>query len=78
MLKLDFIPQIMNSIDRYQKEKNEEIIRLIKDELSEKITTKLVGLRAKNYSYLIDDNSEDKKAKDTETNVINLKIIKTA
>ena len=50
MLKLDFIPQIMNSIDRYQKEKNEEIIRLIKDELSEKITTKLVGLRAKNYS----------------------------
>ena len=68
----------MNSIDRYQKEKNEEIIRLIKDELSEKITTKLVGLRAKNYSYLIDDNSEDKKAKDTKTNVINLKIIKTA
>ena len=42
------------------------------------MTTKLVGLRAKNYSYLIDDNSEDKKAKDTETNVINLKIIKTA
>ena len=78
MLKLDFIPQIMNSIDRYQKEKNEEIIRLIKDELSEKITTKLVGLRAKNYSQLIDDNSEDKKAKDTKTNVINLKIIKTA
>ena len=68
----------MNSIDRYQKEKNEEIIRLIKDELSEKITTKLVGLRAKNYSYSIDDNSEDKKAKDTKTNVINLKIIKTA
>ena len=68
----------MNSIDRYQKEKNEEIIRLIKDELSEKITTKLAGLRAKNYSYLIDDNSEDKKAKDTKTNVINLKIIKTA
>ena len=78
MLKLDFIPQIMNSIDRYQKEKNEEIIRLIKDELSEKITTKLVGLRAKNYSYLIDDNSEDKKAKDTKTSVINLKIIQTA
>ena len=75
---MDTDSQIMNSIDRYQKEKNEEIIRLIKDELSEKITTKLVGLRAKNYSYLIDDNSEDKKAKDTKTNVINLKIIKTA
>ena len=63
----------MNSIDRYQKEKNEEIIRLIKDELSEKITTKLVGLRAKNYSYLIDDNSEDKKAKDTKKCVIKRK-----
>ena len=42
------------------------------------MTTKLVGLRAKNYSYLIDDNSEDKKAKDTKTSVINLKIIQTA
>ena len=27
--------------------------------------TKFVGLRAKTYSYLIDDSSEDKKAKDT-------------
>ena len=27
--------------------------------------TKFVGLRAKTYSYLIDDNSEDKKTKDT-------------
>ena len=27
--------------------------------------TKFVGLRAKTYSYLIDDDSEDKKAKST-------------
>ena len=27
--------------------------------------TKLAGLRAKTYSYLIDDRSEDKKAKHT-------------
>ena len=27
--------------------------------------TKFVGLRAKTYSYLIDDSSEDKKTKDT-------------
>ena len=27
--------------------------------------TKLVGLRAKTYSYLIDEGSEDKKAKGT-------------
>ena len=26
---------------------------------------KFVGLRAKHYSYLIDDGSKDKKAKDT-------------
>ena len=37
----------------------------MKDELGKKIMTKLVGLRAKTYSYLIDDGSEDKKAKGT-------------
>ena len=36
----------------------------MKDELGRKIMTKLVGLRAKTYIYLIDDGSEDKKAKD--------------
>ena len=37
----------------------------MKDELGRKLMTKLVGLRAKTYSYLIDDGSEDKKAKGT-------------
>ena len=37
----------------------------MKDELGRKIMTELVGLRAKTYSYLIDDGSEDKKAKGT-------------
>ena len=32
--------------------------------------TKFVGLRAKTYSYLIDDSSEDKKAKGTKKCVI--------
>ena len=32
---------------------------------------KLIGLRTKTYSYLIDDSSEDKKAKDTKKCFIN-------
>ena len=43
--------------------------------------TKFVELRAKTYSYLIDDSNEDKKVKDTKKCVIkktlNLQIIKT-
>ena len=48
----------------------------------EKIITEFVRLRAKVYSYLIDDGSEDKKAKCTKKCMIkrkiNLKIVKTA
>ena len=36
--------------------------------------TKFVGLRAKTYSYLIHDDSEDKKAKGTEKWVIKGKL----
>ena len=43
--------------------KTKKLIGLMKDELSEKILTKLVGLRAKSYSYLIDDSSENKKGR---------------
>ena len=46
----------------------------MKDELGRKIMTKFVGLRAKTYSYLIDDSSEDKKAKDTKMCVIKRKL----
>ena len=46
----------------------------MKDELGRKIKTKFVGLRAKMYSYLIDDGSEDKNAKGFKNFVIkNLK-----
>ena len=47
------------------KEKHKKVIGLMKDELREKIMTMTVfaGLRAKSYSYLLDDGSEDKKSK---------------
>ena len=45
------------------KGKNKKVIVLMKDELREKIMTKFVRLRAKAYSYLIDDGSEDKNEK---------------
>ena len=61
MLKLDLILQIMNWVGCYQKEKMK--IRLMKEKLGWKIMTKKVELKAKSYSYLIDDGSEDKVAK---------------
>ena len=47
------------------KAKNKKVIRLINDKLSGKIMNKFLGLRAKTYSYLKDNNDEDKKAKGT-------------
>ena len=37
--------------------KNQKDIGLMKDELGGKIMTKIVGLRAMNYSYLMDDDN---------------------
>ena len=63
-----------NSIDRsLPKGKNKKLIGLIKDELGGKILIKFVKLRAKTYSYLMDDDSEDKKAKGTKKFVIKRK-----
>ena len=44
----------------------------MKDELGGKIRTKFVGLRAKPYSYLIDDSSEDKRQKAQKGKIIKL------
>ena len=55
------------------KGKNKKVIELMKDQLGRKIMTKFVGLRAKTYSYLIDDGSENK-AKGTKMCVIKIKI----
>ena len=46
----------------------------MKDELGGKIMIEFGELRAKTYRYLIDDGSEDKKAKDTKKCVIKRKL----
>ena len=46
----------------------------MKGELGKKIMVKFVRLRGKTYSYLINDSSEDKKAKDTKKCVIKRKL----
>ena len=45
----------------------------MKDELGGQIMEKFVGLRAKTYSYLWDNNDEDKRAKGTKRCVIKRK-----
>ena len=61
-------------IDCYEKKKNEKGIELMKDELSGKEMTELVGARAEICSYLIDDGKEGKIAKDTKMSVIKTKL----
>ena len=56
------------------KGKNKKVVGLIKDELGGKVMTNFFGLRAKTYSYLIDDGSKDKKAKGTKICVIKRKL----
>ena len=57
-----------------KKIKIKKVIRLIKDELDGKLMIKVVGLSGKTCSCLIDDNNEDKKAKDTKNCVIKRKL----
>ena len=56
------------------KGKNKNVIGVTKDELGGKIMKEFVGLRAKAQSCLIDDGSEDKKAKGTKKCVIKRKL----
>ena len=45
--------------------KNKKVIGLVKDEFGGKIMAKIVGLRAKTCSYLMDDGCQVIKTKDT-------------
>ena len=56
------------------KRKNKEVIGLMNDELNGHIMKGLVRLRAKAYSYLKDNNDQDKKTKGTEECVIKRKL----
>ena len=47
--------------------KNKKVPGLFKDELGGKISTEVVTLRPKKYSYLMDDGSDHKKAKGTKS-----------
>ena len=62
--------------------KNKKVIGVFKDELGGKIMKEFVALRAKTYSYLMDDDSEHKKSKRNKKVCIKkdlcLKIIKIA
>ena len=51
-------------------EKNKKVIGLMKDELGGEIITEFIALRPKSYSYLIDNDKIDKKAKGTKKCVI--------
>ena len=78
----DFYEDIVNDVDeRFDTSncecnrplstgKNKKVIRLMKNELRGKIMKEFVALRAKTYSYLMDDNKEVKKAKGTNKCVI--------
>ena len=45
--------------------KNKKVTGLFKDELGRNIIIEFIGLRAKIYAFLIDDDSEHKKVKGT-------------
>ena len=59
---------------RLPKGKNKKATSVMKDELGGKIMKEFLGLRTKTYNYLIDDDSENKKAKDTKRCVIKRKL----
>ena len=53
--------------------KKKKVIGLMKDELGGRIMKKFIGLRAKAYSYLKDNDNEYKKEKGAKKCVINRK-----
>ena len=85
----DFYEDIANDVEKwfdtfnYEKAdkrplstgKNEKETGLLKDELRGKIMKRFCGLRAKTYAYLMDDDSEKRKAKGTKKCVIKRRLM---
>ena len=83
----DFFEDISNDVERWfdtsnydkndkqplQTGINKKVIGMFQDELGGKIMKKFWALRAKTYAYLMDDASENKKAKGTKICVIKRK-----
>ena len=70
MLKQDLTLKIMKQKNHFLKEKKEKVTGLMKDDLGRQIMKQFVGLRAKTYSYLKENNDENKKVKGTKKCVI--------
>ena len=80
----DFFEDINNDAERWfdtsnydkndkrplQTDMNKKVIGMFKDKLGGKIIKELCALRAKTYAYLMDDDSEKKKAKGTKKCII--------
>ena len=85
----DFFEDINNDVERwfdtsnYDKNDkrplqigvNKKVIGMFKDELGGKIMKEFCALRAKTYAYLMDDNSENKKAKGTKKSVVKRRLM---
>ena len=54
---------------------NKKVLRMFKDELGGKIMKEFCAFRAKTYTYLMDDDSEKKKAKRIKGCVIKLRLM---
>ena len=61
--------------DHSKQVKIKKVIEMFKDELGGKIIKEFCALRAKTYAYLMDDDSEKKKAKGTKKCIIKRRIM---
>ena len=85
----DFFEDINNDVERWfdtsnydENDKrtlpmgmNKKVIGMFKDELGGKIMKEFCALRAKTYTYLMDDDSENKKAKEIKKCVIKRRLM---